>query len=80
MKQWEELSQNALNVMRDLGNFGPTIPPSKCEVKGYMLDAEDGGASKTYLDADNLRDYAEGLCEVADWLEERAAQEKEGEG
>jgi len=72
MKLWEELSQNALNQMKFIGNFGPTVNVEYAEVKGYTYD-EDGGG-KCYLTSNDLRDLAAGCIEVADWLDERKGE------
>lgn len=69
MKKWEELSENALDQMKFIGNFGPTVNVKYAEVKGYTYD-EDGGG-KCYLTSDDLRKLAAGCIEVADYLDER---------
>lgn len=66
-KKWEELSANALEGMKFLGNFSPTYSP---RVKGYMID-DEGDAGKVYLTPTDQRDLASACNEVADWLEER---------
>lgn len=68
MKEWRQLSPEAKTAAAALGNIGPTIDPSKREVKGF------DGEGKFYLDANDLRDMATGLNEIADWLDERAAE------
>lgn len=75
MKAWDELSDNARYFMRDLGNFGPTFHAENREVKGYMLDPE-GDAGKVYYTSNDLRQMASAAVEVADWLDERAAEPK----
>lgn len=75
MKAWDELSDNAREFMRDLGNFGPTTNVGYREVKGYMLDP-DGDAGKVYYNSSDLRQMALAAVEVADWLDERAAEHK----
>jgi len=67
--QWQDLSQEARDVMRELGNFGPTV---RNEVKGYMWDDESCGNVKTYFDSADLRRIAAACAEVASWLESRA--------
>lgn len=69
MKTWEELSDDALEVMAMLGQCGPTNKVENRQVKG----CDEDGCS-FYLDADNLRDYARGCAEVAQWLEQRAKE------
>lgn len=70
MKPWTELSADAREVMKDLGNCGPTVLPLNREVKGYQMDDEGGG--KVYYGANKLRTLAAGMIEVADWLDARA--------
>ena len=74
LKPWGQMSPDALDVMRELGNFGPTV---RNEVKGYMWDDESCGNVKTYFDADDRRRIAAACTEVADWLEQRAARAQE---
>ena len=71
---WNDLSENARGVMRDLGHFGPTIRPELREVKGWF----DG--DKIYWTSDGLRCMAAGLQEVADWLDKRAAEAADAAG
>ena len=68
---WEDLSQRARDVMKDLGNFGPTLKTESREVKGAMYDDDCGGAVKTYYSSADLRDIAAACVEVADWLDKR---------
>lgn len=63
MKQWNELSAGTLEVMKELGSFGPTTRGD--EIKGY----QDG--DKVYWDAKDLKDISAACLEVAQWLEER---------
>ena len=73
--EWENLSTNALDVMKNLGNFTPTVNAAERSVKGYTQDDEDGG--RAYWESDYLRSVAAGCIEVADWLDKRdAAQPK----
>ncbi len=76
--RWSDLSECALHVMRDLGNFGPTVNPENREVKGYMLDP-DGDCGKCYYNSNDLRLVAQGCIEVANWLDKRAELLKETE-
>ena len=73
MKLWDELSENAKCEMLNLGNFGPTVHAANREVKGYMLDP-DGEAVNAYYTSDDLRQLASACVEVAEWLDERAAE------
>ena len=66
MKTWEQLSAQAHESMKALGEAGPTVHVEHREVKGYI----DGG--KAYFDAQDLRNLAMGMIEVANWLDERA--------
>jgi hypothetical protein len=68
-----DLSQSALNTMRELGNFGPTVNPIARELKGYMLDP-DGEQGKVYWSAADLRRISADLSEVASWLDQRAME------
>lgn len=70
MKPWEQLSAQAHEAMKALGEAGPTVHVQHREVKGYV----DGG--KAYFDAQDLRNLAMGMIEVANWLDERAASDK----
>ena len=45
--KWEDLSELARDVMKDLGNFGPTVNAQAREVKGAMYDDDCDGAVKT---------------------------------
>lgn len=78
MKQWDELSDCALEAMSTLGGFGPTANAKNREVKGNML-ASYGDDTRTYFGSGELRELAEGLNEVAAWLDQRAdADAQEG--
>ena len=70
-----EVSESARGWMRTLGHFTPTINPDNREVKGSML-GEYGDAEKTYFSSKELRELAAACSEVADWLDERAAGER----
>ena len=68
---WDtDVSKEARETMKFLGDFGPTVHAQSREVKGYMLN-DDGGGS-VYLDAGELREIAAACNEVADWLDKRA--------
>lgn len=63
-----ELTERQLNALEFLGNFGPTTVEKNCEVKGWM----DG--DKVYLNSTDLRDLADNLTSIAQWLDERATE------
>lgn len=68
---WDkDISTEAKETMKFLGNFGPTVHEHLRELKGYMLDEE--GSGKVYLDAGELREIAAACVEAADWLDKRA--------
>jgi hypothetical protein len=67
--------------MKFLGNFGPTVNVENRQIKGYMLDPDDGEAGKVYLDSRELIELANACIEMAHWLDARAsdsAGEKHG--
>lgn len=66
MKSWEELPKPVLETMSFLGSFRPLIQKDLKAIKGWI------NSDETYIDVDELRDMAEHLCQVADWLEDRA--------
>lgn len=70
MKKWEEVSESARQVMKEMGNFSPTVNAEHKMVKGCTDDGD--GTWSTYLDSTDLRNIAEGCKEVADWLDARA--------
>jgi len=70
MTDWHDLGQETLSVMKDLGEFGPTVHVKNREVKGYTFD--DEGGNKTYYSSDDLRNIAAACIKVADWLDKRA--------
>lgn len=72
--KWEDVSEAARNVMKDMGNFSPTVNASQKMVKGYMNDED--GVCKCYFDSNDLRSIAAGCTEVADWLDKRAAAQE----
>ena len=71
----KRLSDNAIEQLKFLGNFGATVNPKNKEIKGYMLDPDEGEGGKVYLYPDDLRSLASACSEVAEWLEERAASD-----
>ena len=70
--KWEDLSQKTRNVMKELGDFGPTVNAASRELKGATYDADCGGSVKTYWTSDDLRQIAAACLEAADWLDKRA--------
>lgn len=64
----KELSQNAQDTLEWLGNFGPTVNVEEMQMKGWV----DG--DKCYLSAKSFRNMADEFLEIAQWLEDRAAQ------
>ena len=71
MKQ-QPISKEAESTLELIGDFGPTVHAEDRRIKGWV-HSEDGGRDKHYLDADQLREMAKHLVEVADWLDKRAA-------
>ena len=74
--KWEDLGEKARDVMKELGNFWPTVNAASREVKGATYDDECGGAVKTYYTSTDLREIAAACVEVADWLDTRADTEE----
>lgn len=68
--KWEDLSKQARDAMKDLGNFGPTVKVQDRKVKGFTYAGE--GTAKTYYSSADLREIAIACTEVADWLDKRA--------
>ena len=66
LPEWKSLS--CAEVLRDLGDFGPTVNTANRDLKGYI----DG---KCYYDAGDLRELAAACTEAADWLDKRAELE-----
>lgn len=73
MKPWDDLTRVAQDAMHLLGDAGPTVHPQNREIKGYVDD------EKTYFSSQDLRELAEGLIEVAAWLDERATSTVSGD-
>jgi hypothetical protein len=70
---WLDLSDDGHAAAEAIGNAGPTLRIEDRTLKGYCLD-DDGSAGKAYHSSDDLRRYAKGLAEIADWLEARKAE------
>jgi hypothetical protein len=66
-----EFTQSEQETLEFLGRFGPTVNPLLCEIKGWTMDS-DGEVCKTYLSSPALRDIANDLNSIAQWLDERA--------
>ena len=71
MTEWKDLPEDVLDVMRSLGNFGPTVRVEDCMIKGYTIDPESGESGKEYLDANDLIEIANACIYVSNWLVER---------
>lgn len=71
-------SAPAHETMRCLGNFVPTIHAQDRQVKGYAPWGNEF-AGKVYLTSTDLREVAQHLQEIADWLDVRAAAPPSGE-
>jgi len=69
---WDELPERALETMKLLGDFRPLTDLTKKEVKGYMWDSEEYGTYKKYFSSNQLREMAEDLNLVAQWLDDQA--------
>jgi hypothetical protein len=62
------LSARARAALTALGrDFRPTADPGAATIKGDVT-GKDGGTEKVYYTADDLRDLAFGLTEVASYL------------
>lgn len=68
-REWNDLPWYVHDVMKELGNFGPTLNPEHGLVKGYMNE------EKTYMESADLRRISKALSVVADWLDERKVKE-----
>ena len=75
MREFTEREQETLEF---LGSFGPTVKETDCMIKGYMSD--DEGVGKVYLHSTALRNLAEDLNSIAQWLDERATKAEQNEG
>jgi hypothetical protein len=69
--QWEDLSDNAKEIMLDLGNLLPKETPSDREVEGWVC-GEFGETVTIGYSSHYLREMAAACLEVADWLDKRA--------
>ncbi len=70
--QWEDLDKGTLDVMEELGGFGPTVNPQHRIIKGVMYSQYQNDVVKTYYNSEDLRVLAKHLLEVAAWLDKRA--------
>lgn len=71
MTDWDDLPKDVLDVMKELGNFSPTIRKDEGLVKGYVLDSDTGDHVKAYFDAEDLTKISVACQHVANWLIER---------
>lgn len=62
--EWRSLK--CANVLKELGEYSPTVHAVNKELKGH----HDGG--KSYITSDELRELAAACIEAADWLDNRA--------
>lgn len=69
----KELSKQALADLNFLGNFTPCSDGET--FKGYMLDDEEGGARKIYLDESDFRNLSNSCTEAANYLSKNQAIE-----
>jgi hypothetical protein len=70
--EWKnDISDEHKEQMRLLGGFSPTSNAEQRLAKGYMAD-DEGGTSRVYLSANDLRKLASACVEVAYWLDKRA--------
>ena len=72
---WQDVSVESRNILKELGNFSPTVNAAHRDLKGYTLDA-DGEPGKCYYSSDDLREIAKACIEAADWLDKRAMEGK----
>lgn len=70
---YKDLSEEARDTMRLLGNYQPTFNVEREEIKGDCLDGH------VYLNAEELRLMARHFVEVAEWLERRRFYEGKDE-
>ncbi len=73
--EWTDVSEDARDWLKMLGNFGPTVHAKNRELKGYLSDE-----GRTYFDAGDLRNIAAACIEAADWLDKRADAEAQAVG
>lgn len=64
-------SENANEILKIMGDFGPTKNIKEKEIKGTQIDDWNSSYS-IYINSNELRQYAAGLIEVADWLDKRS--------
>lgn len=75
MTEWLDLSNEAHAAAEALNNAGPAGFVSDRLLKGRCLDEDGEGIGEAYHSADDLRRYAAGMIEIADWLDARAGVE-----
>lgn len=69
--EWDDVSEDARDWLRMLGNFSPTVHTAQRELKGYV-HCDEGEDGRIYLEAKDLRKIAAAFVEAADWLDKRA--------
>ena len=69
--QWEDLSDNAKEIMLNLGGCLPTETPSDRWVEGWA-NGRYGETVTIGYSSHYLREMAAACLEVADWLDKRA--------
>lgn len=75
LPDWNDLSLNAHAAAEMLGHASPHLSPKVAELIAYRLD-DEGGSYKAYCSPADLKRYAAGLLEIADWLEARVPKEE----
>ena len=75
-----EFTPGEQETLQLLGNFGPTTNISDRMLKGWTIDNEADGLVKTYMSSRDLREIAEDLNSIAQWLDERATEAERKEG
>ena len=70
--KWDEISKEARETMKFIGNFSPTVNVDNREIKGYMIGLDDGEGGKVYLYSHELKSMAKHFIEVSEWLDKRA--------
>ena len=65
--EWTDVSEDARDWLKMLGDFSPTVHAKQRELKGYLSDE-----GRTYFDAGDLRNIAAACIEADDWLDMRA--------
>lgn len=66
-----EFTDSELATLELLGDFEPTVKPLECMLKGSI------NGNKEYLSSTSLREMADALYSIAQWLDERAIEAEE---